>query len=85
MVNLSREEKKKQKNLLFNDAIKKDCNVCPLKDADIESPCMRPSGSNRPILYIIGEAPGREEDERDTQFVGRSGQLLRYELNILIG
>lgn len=34
------------------------------------------SGPDRPILTVIGEAPGRHEDEGGEPFIGRSGQLL---------
>jgi DNA polymerase len=34
-------------------------------------------GSPNPKIYILGEAPGRVEDETGRPFVGRSGQLLR--------
>lgn len=34
-----------------------------------------------PTLMIIGEAPGRLEDERLQPFIGRSGQLLRDMIN----
>lgn len=41
---------------------------------------MKPTGSDRPLAYILGEAPGREEDEQNKQFVGRSGKILRARL-----
>jgi uracil-DNA glycosylase len=34
------------------------------------------SGPIRPALLVIGEAPGRSEDEGGEPFIGRSGQLL---------
>jgi uracil-DNA glycosylase family 4 len=34
------------------------------------------SGPNTPQLMVIGEAPGRSEDEGGEPFIGRSGQLL---------
>lgn len=34
------------------------------------------SGPNSPALLVIGEAPGRSEDEGGEPFIGRSGQLL---------
>ena len=33
-------------------------------------------GSKRPLLMLIGEAPGREEDITGRPFVGKSGELL---------
>ena len=34
-------------------------------------------GSLNPKIYILGEAPGRTEDEMGRPFVGRSGRFLR--------
>jgi len=34
------------------------------------------SGPLRPALMVIGEAPGKNEDEGGEPFIGRSGQLL---------
>ena len=34
------------------------------------------SGPDSPSLMVIGEAPGRHEDEGGEPFIGRSGQLL---------
>ena len=34
------------------------------------------SGPNGPALMVIGEAPGRDEDEGGEPFIGRSGRLL---------
>jgi uracil-DNA glycosylase len=33
-------------------------------------------GNTNPKILIIGEAPGKEEDEKKEPFVGKSGQLL---------
>lgn len=40
-------------------------------------PHMKPTGSKHPRIYILGEAPGKTEDERGVQFVGSSGKILR--------
>jgi uracil-DNA glycosylase family 4 len=54
------------------------CKACPLNEgAGMRHPKMPASGTDKPGFYILGEAPGKEEDFRNTQFVGRSGQLLR--------
>ena len=38
---------------------------------------VHPTGpTNSPLLALIGEAPGREEEQRGQPFVGRSGELL---------
>lgn len=34
------------------------------------------SGPSSPALMVVGEAPGRSEDEGGEPFIGRSGQLL---------
>lgn len=57
----------------------KDCKLCPLhKSAD--NPCIWGDGDPDAEVMVIGEAPGRQEDERDRPFVGQSGQLIRTEL-----
>lgn len=54
------------------------CKVCPLaKITANKHPHMAPTGSDHPIVYICGEAPGENEDIENEQFVGLSGQLLR--------
>lgn len=51
------------------------CQCCHLYQ-EATKQCM-PSGAESPLIYIIGEAPGKEEDEAGVPFIGRSGQLLR--------
>jgi DNA polymerase len=41
---------------------------------------MDATGAKRPLIYILGEGPGRVEDETGVQFMGDSGQLLRSEI-----
>lgn len=54
------------------------CRVCPLARVKNRSPQMKPSGTfNNPLVYFLGEAPGRQEDEEGEPFVGPSGQMLR--------
>lgn len=38
---------------------------------------MLPTGSSKPSVLIIGEAPGKNEDEQGKQFIGKSGRLIR--------
>lgn len=82
-------DKKSKKQLTTSDVQMLhtlECQACPL--ADIKSnahPNMPASGSKKPIIYCLGEAPGREEDERNKQFVGQSGNLLRDILEDVIG
>lgn len=54
------------------------CRACPLdKIKENLHPHMAPTGAEDPVVLILGEGPGREEDEENVQFIGRSGQLLR--------
>lgn len=57
-----------------------ECRICPLNKARLEHPKMLPTGSDTPIIYIIGEAPGQTEDEEGIQFVGKSGDFLRPQI-----
>lgn len=57
---------------------KHECNVCPLNTAkDLLHPKMKPNGSFEPVVYMLGEAPGRTEDKYGEAFVGASGDVLR--------
>lgn len=54
------------------------CKVCPLnKIKTNKHPHMEPTGTEEPVVYMLGEAPGENEDIEGEQFVGLSGQLLR--------
>lgn len=49
------------------------CIECPLRDR----PAVGPSPSvARPLLALVGEAPGKVEEKLGRPFVGRSGQLV---------
>ena len=52
----------------------RSCNLCPLSKTR-KNPVFG-EGARNPILMLIGEAPGREEDIKARPFVGRSGELL---------
>lgn len=54
-----------------------ECKACPLAALPNKHPDMPASGSDRPLVYILGEGPGKTEDFEGEQFVGESGQLLR--------
>ena len=57
---------------------KYQCRVCPLdKIKTNKHPHMAPTGANKPLIYVLGEAPGKTEDRDGIQFVGESGQHLR--------
>ena len=50
------------------------CEACALSRT--RSRVVVGSGPRLPSLVVVGEAPGRHEDEGGEPFVGRSGQLL---------
>lgn len=52
------------------------CKECGLYKA-CKSPKMNPTGEGKKRILILGENPGKNEDEQGMQFVGKSGQLLR--------
>ena len=46
------------------------CKLCKLvKSVSISSPKMNPTGNKNPGIYILGEAPGADEDRLSIQFV----------------
>jgi len=68
------------------------CRACPLSAADVLTPKMPPTGAERPLLYVLDEAPGQAEDETPDEdipkfgghhvrhLLGRAGQRLRAEI-----
>lgn len=56
------------------------CKGCPLLSDSLNNPKMEPTGPANAPIYILGEAPGKNEDEEGRQFIGKTGQLLRQEL-----
>lgn len=56
---------------------KQECRACPLDKIAAAHPKMAPTGASSPTVYVLGEAPGAEEDELGAQFIGKSGKLLR--------
>jgi uracil-DNA glycosylase family 4 len=59
---------------------KLECRACPLNDANVHSPKMKPLGHPRAEIYILGEAPGREDDEKNDFGQGPQGDFLRDHL-----
>lgn len=59
-----------------------ECGRCGLFK-QCKSPKMPPSGRGKRRILVVGEAPGRTEDEEGIQFIGDSGQRLRDELRDL--
>ena len=60
---------------------KLECEVCPRNEpkSKSEERCghMLPTGSKRPDVYILGEAPSADEVEEDRHFTDESGAFLR--------
>jgi uracil-DNA glycosylase len=57
------------------------CGACALYKT-CNSPKMEPTGDGRKRILIIGEAPGRTEDDEGRQFCGESGRLLEEKLSM---
>lgn len=58
-----------------------ECGVCPLNGQHgVKNPHMEPSGSEEPLVYMLGEAPGAQEDVQGEQFVGESGKIIRAQI-----
>ncbi|MFX0132478.1 MAG: DNA polymerase [Candidatus Hodarchaeota archaeon] len=51
------------------------CEKCSLKN-NCYTPKMQPSGEGLKKIMIVGEAPGKTEDEEGIPFIGKSGKLL---------
>ena len=52
------------------------CGSCGLFERGCESPKMKPHGKGRRRVLVVGEAPGRNEDKKGIQFVGKAGEHL---------
>ena len=55
------------------------CAVCPLNSLEkhLETPKMLAVGPDDAKVYVLGEAPGENEDKEGQAFVGKAGRLLR--------
>lgn len=58
---------------------RESCLQCGLYKNCI-SPRMKPSGEGREGIFILAEAPGKLEDEKGTQLIGKAGKFLRRKL-----
>lgn len=79
MNSLFREETKTVTNKLDIATLHAlQCKACPLALVKENlNPDMKPTGAARPLIYVLGEGPGRQEDEEAKQFIGESGRMLR--------
>ncbi len=79
---IDKPKKKKKKSVSRNrtnvDILTEEsgCDFCDLKNHCL-SPMMNPYGNNELNIMIVGEAPGKTEDEKGKPFKGSSGKLLR--------
>lgn len=56
------------------------CGQCGLfKDA--KTPRMKPRGKGKKKILVLGESPGKNEDEKGRQFIGKAGRRLRESLD----
>ncbi len=58
------------------------CASCPMDKEEryLRNAKMDATGSERPLLYVLGEAPGREEDAQGEQFIGKAGKVIRHSI-----
>jgi len=56
----------------------KKCNLCPLRKTCKQ--VVPGEGPPDAHILILGEGPGKDEDEEGRPFIGRSGQFLRTQL-----
>lgn len=52
------------------------CSVCPRDKDRLETPKMRPSGANSPVLYVLAPAPTREDDSRGDWTAGKATRYI---------
>lgn len=57
----------------------KNCKECGLHEK-ARTVCVMGTGSFKRPVFVVGEAPGYQEDQMGRPFVGKSGKLLRSEL-----
>lgn len=58
------------------------CGLCGLYKL-CRKPKMKPYGTGKGRVLVVGEAPGQTEDEQGRPFVGKAGQFLRQTLRAL--
>lgn len=53
------------------------CEVCPRDKADLGTPKMEASGSESPLIYLLGAAPGVEEDDSGVHWRSKGGRAIK--------
>jgi len=61
----------------FNEA-KTKCTLCSLSNERKQVVCS--DGCKKPVIMVVGEAPGADEDEQGVPFIGKAGKRLRSTL-----
>lgn len=70
----------KSASVKLSDIYDHECTLCPLHST-AKTVCVEASGTPQYPCMVVGEAPGRNEDERGMPFVGRAGKVLDRALN----
>jgi DNA polymerase len=79
---LTIEQRNEVDKIELPDSDKPKCRLCKLKDKCL-SPKMQPTGKGRKQILVVAEAPGKDEDEKGIQLIGKAGQRLRKTLREL--
>jgi len=54
------------------------CRACPLNEQHgLHNPHMEPTGAENPVIYMLGDFPGKTEDRRGRQMTGTPFDLLQ--------
>jgi uracil-DNA glycosylase family 4 len=56
--------------------------VCPLKaeHSHLKHPDMKPSGTMKPTVYMLGESPSADDDKSGRPFAGAAGRVLKMRI-----
>lgn len=72
---------KKKNTKSVKKVITYDCDTCGLSKT-CRNPKIKRFGRGKKQILVIGQCPGKTEDERGIPFVGGSGYFLRHQLDI---
>lgn len=72
------------KNISVETLHRLQCRACPLSKSNRKDPVhsqgIDAAGTDNPVVYVLGESPGKKEDLMGEPFVGQSGGFLRSTL-----
>ena len=57
-----------------------ECRACPLDKARVKTPKMAPVGPDKAEVYLLGVAPGPDDDATGEPFSGDAGRLVRKQI-----